>query len=241
MTIADSHHPQVFDTGEIIVYNKRVLVRFLLTWDESLSSFNGIIQHWTFSILIVELGHLDLWLVLANMRGITVLCSCHWMMRGKSCALFVHTVGSARNWRIPLMSCRYFIDSLVQFIVQHGLWSLMMLFCGPLIRLLWMLIIVRIIALKVGTNIFLQMLLFDQFLFIYELAGELNVVLFEVQWFLGFVDNIWIISNIFVFLDLNTVILDLLLLNILLLINLILILPNLPILISRLLHLVWFF
>lgn len=60
MTIADSHHPQVFDTGEIIVYNKRVLVRFLLTWDESLSSFNGIIQHWTFSILIVELGHLDL-------------------------------------------------------------------------------------------------------------------------------------------------------------------------------------
>lgn len=66
----------------------------------------------------------------------------------------------------------------------------MMLFCGPLIRLLGMLIIVRIIALKVATNIFLQMLLFDQFLFIYELAGELNVVLFEVQWFLGFVDNI---------------------------------------------------
>ena len=60
MTVADTHHPQVFDASKIIVDNKGVLIRFLLTWDESLSSFNRISQHGTFNISIVQLSHLNL-------------------------------------------------------------------------------------------------------------------------------------------------------------------------------------
>ena len=60
MTVADSHHPEVFNSCKIIVDYKGVLIGFLLTWDESLSGFNSISLNWAFNVLIVELSHLNL-------------------------------------------------------------------------------------------------------------------------------------------------------------------------------------
>ena len=74
------------------------------------------------------------------------------------------------------------IDSLVQLIVEHGLRSLMILFRSPTISFIPLDILtnIGIVALKIVTYVFVQMLLFNEFLLVRELAGELNVVLFEV-------------------------------------------------------------
>ena len=234
MTIADSHHPQVLDTSKIIVHNKRVLIRFLLPWDKSLPGFDAVSQDGPFHVLRIGPPDFNLGLMLAQMRRIWVLPRRNHWMSGQS---FVRTVVAGRN---PSVTCRYLtVNLLIQFVVQHWLRSLVILLVrDPLIRWLRMLTVIWVIALKIAVNIFVQLLLLDQFLFIYELAGKLNVVLFEVQWLLGFVNYILTISNIFVFLDLHAVIL----VDILRLEHLILVLPNPSVFISTLLHhLVCFF
>lgn len=67
MTVANSHHPKVFDASKIIVDNKGILIGFLLTRDETLSGFYGIVQNWTLDVCIIKLSNFDLRLVLANM------------------------------------------------------------------------------------------------------------------------------------------------------------------------------
>jgi hypothetical protein len=42
MTVANTHHPEVLNVSEVIMYYKRILICFFLAWNKSLPCFNGI-------------------------------------------------------------------------------------------------------------------------------------------------------------------------------------------------------